>query len=98
MRVAALNNRGQIAGTLEQTAFRRSAGGEMTSIPIAGHTLSIAMNDLGDIVGRTWRGTEAREWLWTASGEVIEIGLPPGARAAYVNGINNKGQVVGHFQ
>lgn len=97
MRVAALNNRGQIAGTLEQTAFRRSANGEMTSIPITDHTFSIAMNDLGDIVGRAWRGTAGREWLWTASGEVIEIGLPPGARAAYVIGINNKGQVVGEF-
>lgn len=97
MRVAALNNRGQIAGTLEQTAFRRSASGEMTSIPLTDHTFSIAMNDLGDIVGRAWRGDVGREWLWTASGEVIDIGLPPGARAAYVNGINNKGQVVGHF-
>ena len=99
MRVAALNNRGEIAGTLVQTAFRRSANGEMTSIPITDHTFAIGMNDLGDIIGRVWKGGGAgSEWLWTASGEVLDIGLPPGARTAFVSGINNKGQIVGHFQ
>ena len=97
MSVAALNNRGQIAGYIRGNSFRRSAAGEIENIALTSYNIPRGMNDLGDIVGN--EVLSGSMWLWTASGEIVQLGRPAATvLAAYASGINNKGQVVGNFR
>ncbi len=57
------------------------------------------MNDGGDMVGVSGkRYLENRGWLWTGTGELIDLGMPPAAVYVAPAGINNVGQVVGTFR
>jgi hypothetical protein len=98
--VAGLNNRGEVAGSRDNVAFRWSRSSGIKTIPLAGVTWATAMNDAGDIVVATRRsGIEfERASLWAANGEVFDIGLPPAAEAIYPVAINNKGVIVGTFR
>ena len=98
MSVVALNNRGQIVGDIDGSTFRRSAAGEFETIPLTRYNAPRGMNDAGDVVGHSSTAGSWGSWLWTAGGEIIQLGLPTGAMAANAIAINNKGQVIGNFR
>jgi len=99
--LVALNNRAQVAGYRDDRAFRWSVSAGITTIPeVNGLSTGYptGMNDTGDMVGSGSRKSSNRGWLWTGSGELIDIGMPPGMVYVKPAGLNNAGQVVGTFR
>lgn len=96
--VVAINNRREIAGSFDGRTFRRSAAGSFTYMPGPPVTVAIAMNDAGDVLlGPATDRDVGRASVWTASGEVIPLGLPSGVNAIRAVAINNNGTVVGWY-
>jgi len=99
--VAAINKNGQIAGTSVDAVFRRGAGGDISKLPASSSAWARGLNDSGDILvaGRLNpalpQGQFGRASVWIASGELIDLGIPPMARAVFPKAMNNKGVVVG---
>lgn len=63
-----------------------------------GATISegLALNDLGQVVGRSHNGA-TRGFIWDAQNGMRDIGdLPGGSDMSYATGINNLGQVTGY--
>lgn len=95
--VKAINNRGEVTGYRNGTAFRWSSSGGFVRIPIADAT-GEAINDSGDVAGAIWKDQKSTPFVWMASGEITMIKLPTGASSGYARAINGKGQIVGNFR
>jgi hypothetical protein len=108
--VKAVNNQGHVVGRWVSCGdpvhhtFIWTGGPTATILAIPTGYRSMepeAMNDLDEIVGRLElpMGTPSpdRAFLRRADGQVIDLGLPPGANTAYATSINNRSEVAGYY-
>lgn len=95
--VKAINNRGEVTGSRNGTAFRWSRSGGFITIPIDDAS-GQDINDNADVAGAIWKDQKSTPFVWMASGEITTIRLPSGASSGYPVAINGKGQVVGRFR
>jgi probable HAF family extracellular repeat protein len=99
--VNAINNRGDVAGTANGTAFVRWRDGSMRDIgklPDASNSVAVGINEAGDIIGVSYpphSSSPIRSFIWTASGGMRELGIP-GKTEFVVTAINNNGEIVGY--
>ena len=106
----ALNAHGHLLGSWTSCGepvaqpFLWTGGPTITLIPIPPGYREMRpedMNDLGEIVGRLQlpKGTPSpfRAFLRRPDGQVIDLGLPPGAINAQATSINNKSEIVGFY-
>ncbi|MGA2929015.1 MAG: hypothetical protein ABSG43_24110 [Solirubrobacteraceae bacterium] len=103
---AAINNRGDIAG-FDSTGsgilgFLRRAGGSLTTLAYPGATLTEALgvNDLDEVVGYyETAGSLApmHGFTWTPRNGFETVNDPKGIDTTTVNGVNDRGQLVGFY-
>jgi len=84
---------GAAAPMAPKHGFVRSAGGQITTLDLAGDTFLTGVNDRGAIVGYYSGGSFLRQ----PNGAVSPIQVP-GASQTFVNAINDRGEVVGYYQ
>ncbi|HUQ46921.1 MAG TPA: hypothetical protein VM053_01610 [Gemmatimonadaceae bacterium] len=98
----AINNAGEIAGTIGGNAFRRMPDGALLTLHFPDGRLSTAVgiNAGGDIAGTAMtRDLKTRSaFVWKRNGQVIELGALPGRNSSDATGMNDHGQVVGFSQ
>lgn len=100
-----INAGGQIAGTRQeapQRAFFYDPATNVTTFsPTLGGSSAAAMGISSDgvVVGSsTTSGGATHPFLWDPStGQITDLGLPPGAESAIANGVNASHQVVGFW-
>jgi probable HAF family extracellular repeat protein len=107
----AINSKGQVAGfsdfpgdddgTLNAHAFFWKGSGPLTEIkPLPQHALSLAfgMNNKGQVVGQSFRGSPSRAFLWQ-NGTTLDVNqlIAPGSslHLFYANDINDAGEITG---
>ncbi len=97
-----INDQGAVAGTLTRddgaVAFRWNPEGGVTLLatPDGAASHGVAINDHGDVVGRTGNGSTAVAALWPSDSARRELGvLEPRRRFSAALDINNSGVVVG---
>lgn len=94
-----INDRGQIAGTVEQSAVLWENDG--STLVILGDlpggqsdSSATAINDAGQVVGQSDAAAGPRAFLWT-NGLMLDLGVLPGSSESSALDINSRGQVVG---
>jgi probable HAF family extracellular repeat protein len=101
--VSAFNNAGQATGfavfpSQQGHAFLWTPTGDvhdLGALPGDDSSEGFAINDNGDVVGRSYHSSVFSAFLWTSSGGMQNLGAFPGDSLAEARGINNAGQVVG---
>jgi len=76
------------------------AGGGWTVRSLGGPGRAKGLNDLGEVVGLTYVGTNPATWLetptyWDGSGGSVPLPIPVGYLEAHANGINRDGDISG---
>jgi hypothetical protein len=104
---AAINNNGEVAGfyvtqTKETVAFVKTAHTFTTIIfPHASSTEALGINDAGLVVGEYTVGNSATPpmhgFTWQAGHGFREINDPLGKNTTTINGVNDKGELVGFY-
>jgi probable HAF family extracellular repeat protein len=100
----AINNSGWVAGAVffsnpmraHATLWRAGAAIDLGVLPGDTHSVAYDVNDLGWVVGGSYRDREdedGRPFLWR-DGAMIELPFPTGGNG-HAMGLNNRGQVVG---
>jgi hypothetical protein len=100
----AINRRGEIAGFCyvnRHHGFFRDRRGRYTFLDVPGslYTEASDMNDDAQVVGNYNDGRGAFHGFWWAAGRFVTIDVPPSwpATSTALNGINNRGQMVGFW-
>lgn len=95
----AVNNTGEIAGTIERRAFRWSPDEALIMLPGPdGNSYATAINNLGDVAGFTSSVVQSEAFVWRRTGVVEKIGTLPGRSWSIAKAVNDRGQVVGNAQ
>jgi probable HAF family extracellular repeat protein len=96
--VAAINDVGQVAGTLNGRAVRWTPAQGILDLGTLGGTLSraYAINASGQVAGASTTATGATHaFLWTPGQGMQDLGTLGGGPSSTARGINDQGQVVG---
>lgn len=105
--VAAMNNAGEVVGSLFQPntgnpialLWTPTGGGQsLGALPGDNISAATAINNNGDVVGYSFSGfnsTITRAFLWTKLGGIQDLGKLKGDAFVFALGINDAGQVVG---
>lgn len=98
----AINDAGQIAGSIGMRAFVSTPGANTAFIDRAflestgtEKTVASGLNNRGDVVGMAISGIRASAFVWHSSGFVELLPTLEGRSASRATGINDGGQVVG---
>ena len=95
----AVNNAGEIAGTIDRHAFRWSEEKRLSMLPGSDEeSYATGINSSGDIVGFTYSVAQSDAFIWRRSGAVEKIGTLPGRWWSIAKAVNDRGQVVGNAQ
>lgn len=101
---AALNDRGDVAGTSETASGEEHAflwrDGEMTDLGTLGgaNSRAVAMNNRGQVVGYSETASgEQHAFLWQ-DGRMVDIGALAGEGMSVARAINDRGQIVGYVK
>jgi hypothetical protein len=101
---AAINNRGQIAGSYVNAAgatvgFLTTPHGPTTlSVPGSASTMATGVNDWGEVVG-VWMDSagDMHGFTWTSFHGFTTVNDPNGVNTTTVNGVNDHGDLVGFY-
>jgi hypothetical protein len=96
--ILGMNNPGEVVGYNEAGGFRWSESKGFIQMPgEAG--IAAAINDNGDVAATMYDAItqSGLPVLWTSTGEIRKIALPPGSRTGYAGGIDAAGRVAGTF-
>lgn len=93
----AINDAGQIAGSIGMRAFRSTPGADAAFIDsmVTDKTVAGGINSRGDVTGMMISGIRARAFVWHATGFVEILPTLDGRSESRATGINDGGQVVG---
>jgi hypothetical protein len=101
-----INNAGDVVG--DYTAgggvvdgFIKLAGGAFRTIAVPGATQTIALgvNDSDTVVGTYIEGTTIHGFIWRIGGKLtVMVDDPNADNVTIINGINNKGDIVGFYE
>jgi hypothetical protein len=105
---AAINNFGQIAGFYANPATGNTdgflqAGGRFIdlAVPGAASTMALGVNDLDEVVGVYTVGSGSNSamhgFTWTPRGGFTSIDDPHGMGTTTINGVNDRGDLVGFY-
>jgi len=104
---AAINNHNDIAGFETQgtlvEGFLRKGNGKLTTLALPGATMTQALgvNDSDEVVGVYTVGSGSSAvmhgFTWTAGSGFQTVDDPHGVGTTTINGVNNKGQLVGFY-
>ena len=95
----AVNNAGEIAGTIDRHAFRWSEDKRLSMLPGSDEeSYAFGINSSGDVVGFTYSVAQSDAFIWRRSGVVEKIGTLPGRWWSIAKAVNDQGQVVGNAQ
>jgi uncharacterized membrane protein len=93
----AVNNAGEIAGTIDRHAFRWTETQRMNMLPGSdAESYATGINSSGDVVGFIYNPVQVDGFVWRKSGAVEKIGSLPGRWWSFANAVNDRGQVVGN--
>ncbi|HSI57847.1 MAG TPA: hypothetical protein VLA16_09830 [Ideonella sp.] len=73
-------------------------------LPSHEHSRATDLNEGGQVVGDSQRYAgaggpgERRAFVWSAAAGMIDLGLPDGASTMNATGLNDTGEVVGHYE
>ena len=102
--VAAVNDAGEITGSIRRQAFRRKPGGETVFLSSAAESShATGINEKGDVVGylisRSPMGVPyTTAFVWYSMGRIETLGTLRGTSSSVATGINDHGQVVGYMK
>jgi hypothetical protein len=88
-----------VEGSLRSYAARRNTNGTYTYLPALAESFEArakAVNRHNVAAGYSYSASGKRAVLWTASGQIEEIGVPPGYTEAEAEDINDSGDVLVH--
>jgi probable HAF family extracellular repeat protein len=92
-----INERGQIAGSADGTAYFWSDGNKTTLPSLAGAIEVVGLNDNGDVVGTVLMGVAQHVFVWSQARGMIDLGTGHhGFGAAWVTAINARGDILGY--
>lgn len=94
----AINDAGQIAGSIDLRAFRFTPASGTTFIESEAKTVAAGINSRGDIAGLMVSGIQAHAFVWHSSGVVEVLPSIRGRSESRATAINDSGQVVGFAQ
>ena len=101
-----INNRGDVVGEYAASGsvmdgFIKLAGGAFHTIAVPGATETVALgvNDNDTVVGAYIDGTTIHGFIWRIGGKLTVMVADPNANnVTIINGINNKGDIVGFYE
>ena len=100
--VSGINNKGSLSGFYTEAGVTHGfvlVGGKFTILTFPGSTSTSALglNNIGQVVGTYTDTSGVHGFIWTAAAGFAKVDDPSGIGATMINGINDKGWIVGFF-
>jgi hypothetical protein len=103
LQATAINDRFDIAGNIGSDGFLLTHGGQFITLsaPGASSTMALGVNNLDEVVGTYTVGSGGSAvmhgYTWTPQHGFTTVDDPHGVGTTTVNGVNDKGQLVGFY-
>jgi hypothetical protein len=103
LQATAINDRGDIAGTIGSDGFLKTHSGQFITLsaPGASSTMALGVNDSDEVVGTYMVGSGSSAvmhgFTWTPQHGFTTVDDPHGIGTTTINGVNDRGQLAGFY-